>query len=319
LLRIALVGALLGALGTSSAFAAVIQSQAPCVSAPFNWCLQFAFDAPLSTVREISFDAPGAGTAQVSFHGSMVCTSTAAAGESRVVDLVSQIVRQPDTVPAVDGPSGHRHAIVLIGTTNGTADSFNLNSTRTFPINNAGLRHFYYNMQKLRMDASTSCVVYNAVFTVTFIPTPEPAEVVIRGQRNCPPTCAFLNGSSPAVVVIHELEFRAPSAGTALVTFDGSALCYNPGLGKVVDVVGQIVTGAEVPAADGPGGMRWAVVSVNSITSQKAFSLAATRVFDIPQAGKKTFRFDVQILRIDLPASDCGVVAAGFTVMFVPA
>jgi hypothetical protein len=309
-------GCALMVLASVSAFAAVlIQSQAPCVSPPFNHCFFFQSTDPIPVITDIRFEAPGEGIASVSFHGTLVCSSTAAAGEPRVVDLVSQITSRPGNA-AVDGPSGLRHAMVLLGTAAGTTDTFTLNSAREFQIDGAGKHRFFFNLLKLRMDASTSCIVYNAAFTITFVPSLESSAALVRHQKACQTTCAFFTSAIPPPV-IREFEFNAPGAGTALVTFDGSLTCYYPGLGKVVDLVGQITTGSEVPAAEGPGGMRLAVVATVELASS-TFNLHSTRVFSIEQAGTTAFLFKIERLRMD-HYSECGALGSGaFTVFFVP-
>ena len=168
--RSAFTCAILGlfAIITSSATAAVIESQAPCVTAN-GYCMAFTNTTdPIPDVRFIRFTAPGPGTASVTFHGSMVCSNTG--DDSRVVDLVSQIVPRPTDVPDASGPGGLRHAIVMFSRTAGTSDSFSLASTRDFTVKQAGRQTFYFKLAKLRMDANTSCFVFNATFTVLFVP-----------------------------------------------------------------------------------------------------------------------------------------------------
>ena len=169
-LRIALGFVLLGylaTLGSTASAAAMIKSQAPCVTVN-GYCLSFSSASSIPIIRSIKFTAPSAGTASVTFHGSMICSNTG--DDSRVVDLTSQIVPKSTLAPDPNGPGGLRHAIVLFSRTVGTSDSFSLASTRDFNIAGAGPHNFHFKMQKLRMDANTSCYVYNAAFSVLFIP-----------------------------------------------------------------------------------------------------------------------------------------------------
>jgi hypothetical protein len=41
-----------------------------------------------------------------------------------------------------------------------------------FTINAAGTQHYYFKLRKRFMSAGSVCVVYNAAFSVVFIPTP---------------------------------------------------------------------------------------------------------------------------------------------------
>jgi hypothetical protein len=76
-------------------------------------------------------------------------------------------------VPAVTGGGALRLAAVLKHTLDhpfNTTDSFNLASTRVFAIAAADTKTFYFKIASLRMDANTYCLVYNATFTVQFVP-----------------------------------------------------------------------------------------------------------------------------------------------------
>jgi hypothetical protein len=173
LLRIAGAGLLLAlgvVLASPASAAAMIVSQAPCATSA-GYCLFFLPSTdPIPVIRSIKFNAPSAGTASVSFHGTLYCGNSGSDGNSRVVDVVSQIVDRSIRVPDVNGPGGLRHAIVLFGWNKGTSDSFSLASTRNFTITAPGTQAYFFKMQQLRMDASTVCYVYNATFTVIFIP-----------------------------------------------------------------------------------------------------------------------------------------------------
>lgn len=158
-----------GFAGTANA-AAKIVAQAPCTSAS-GTCLQFAGGAAIPVIRAITFIAPSAGTAAVTFHGSLYCANNSIS--DKVVDLVTQIVTDAAAAPAADKPGGMRLAEVLKDSNEhaqGTSDSFNLASTRAVRILAAGKRNFYFKIAPLKMDANTICYVYNAAFTVYFVP-----------------------------------------------------------------------------------------------------------------------------------------------------
>jgi hypothetical protein len=176
LARAFLVGAAAVALfGTAGPAAAqAIVTQGPCVSAS-GYCLGFTEeDDAIPVVRSVVFNAPSAGTAMVRFHGSVVCFNQFF--RPAVVDLVSQIVTKAAAVPDPNGPGGLRHAIVFTAGSDplfggiDKADTFNLRSTRVVEIAAAGPRKFFFKIASLRMDSATSCVVYNAAFSIVFVP-----------------------------------------------------------------------------------------------------------------------------------------------------
>jgi hypothetical protein len=160
-----------GLVGLShAASAATIVSQQPCDNGS-GACLSFNNTDPIPIIRTIRFNAPGAGTASVSFHGSIFCTSSSATDD--VVDLVMQIVPRGNQAPAANGPGGLRLATVLKDEVDHSFDSstsFNLASTRVFNVDGAGRQNYHFKIERLRMDPTTNCFVYNAVFTVIFVP-----------------------------------------------------------------------------------------------------------------------------------------------------
>jgi hypothetical protein len=160
----------------TAAVAAEIRTQLPCTS-PSGYCLRFfAEDDEIPVIRTFRFNAPSAGTAAVGFHGSLVCSGPIVApinSTDTVVDLVTQIVAAADAVPVVSGRGALRLATVLKHTPEHaliSSDTFNLASTRVFPIQAAGTQTYRFKIAALRMDALTTCLVYNAAFTVHFVP-----------------------------------------------------------------------------------------------------------------------------------------------------
>lgn len=158
------------------AHAAQIKSQQPCAG-DTGACLAFSYAGTIPDIRSITFDAPGPGTASASFHGTLYCaaidtliTGTRAAR----VDLVSQIVTNQTHVPDYTKPGGLRHAagLVLYSTAPvfDLSNTFNLASTRTVNVKAAGKQKFYFKIERLLQDAGVTCYVYNAVFTVLFVP-----------------------------------------------------------------------------------------------------------------------------------------------------
>jgi hypothetical protein len=154
------------AAGAASA-AALIQTQSPCNNggdACFNFGVGIGggqFD-----IRAMTFTAPSKGRADVSFHGSVVCGAANTPG-NKVVDLVTQITNSASAIAAPNLPGGLRQATVLAPN---TSQTLNLASTRVITFPAAGTQTFRFRVRPLRIDAGTNCFIYNAAFTVIFIP-----------------------------------------------------------------------------------------------------------------------------------------------------
>jgi hypothetical protein len=147
--------------------AAVIKSQPPCTNGGDN-CFNFGsgivglgnFD-----IRAFSFAAPSKGSASVTFHGSLLC-GVPPGPTAKVVDLVTQITNSLSAA-SQSGPGGMRQAAVIFPN---TSQTFNLASTRVFTFNAAGTQTFRFRVRPLRIDAGANCYIYNAAFSVVFIP-----------------------------------------------------------------------------------------------------------------------------------------------------
>jgi hypothetical protein len=174
---IAFLGALLcgGLVPTAPArSAAVISAQGPCTVSvdQAGSCLAFNYNFPpdIPIVRTYSFTAPSAGKAEVTLHGTLYCS--AGGGIAAVVDLTSQIVTHSTDVPQVNGAGGLRQAMVFPagpGSQN-LSMTFNLASTRALTYSTGGKKTVYFKIARARMDPTTACFIYNAAFTVAFIP-----------------------------------------------------------------------------------------------------------------------------------------------------
>ena len=156
----------LWSIGPSSA--ASILRQNACSTGSF--CFSISPTSTIPIVRSFSFDAPRDGMALVVFNGTLYCASSTAA--DTVVDFTAQIVQKPSDVPDPNGPGGMRIATVFKDTPDHAFDAsstFNLASSRAFPVS-AGTNKVHFKLNRLRMDASTSCIVYSATFSVVTAP-----------------------------------------------------------------------------------------------------------------------------------------------------
>src|SRR3954467_3715147 len=143
----------------------MIRTQPPCSVGSGRECTNFGsgiVGLGHFSVRDFTFKAPSKGNAEVSFHGSLLCADTTAA--SKVVDLVTQITNSAD---AAAQPDGLRQATVLAPN---TSQTLNLASTRVVAFKAAGSQTFHLDVRPLRIDAGADCSLYNAAFTVVFVP-----------------------------------------------------------------------------------------------------------------------------------------------------
>jgi hypothetical protein len=161
----------LTSLAGSASAAAVIKSQTPCVPNP-NYCRQFTWTGSIPTIRNYNFTAPSKGTAMVQFHGTAVCENGGGVADGGLVIFRSQIVDEPDAVPDSHGPGGLWHGARMLPqqTLASGRVTFNLASTRTFAIPAAGTKSFRFRIARVNMSTDTYCFIYNASFTVVFIP-----------------------------------------------------------------------------------------------------------------------------------------------------
>ena len=133
-------------------------------------CVAFGTAGPPAIVRNLNFTAPSRGTAAVTIAGTMQCVNNQSSGGFGfgVVDLSAQIV-QGNPAPDASGPGGQRIAMRLAPNTNQLSSSINLAGTRIFDVS-AGAQVFRFKMALNRMDAGTSCTIYNAQLSVIFVP-----------------------------------------------------------------------------------------------------------------------------------------------------
>jgi hypothetical protein len=167
LVALALVFAYASA-GSAATAKPVIRSQAPCAALP---CVHFEDNTSIPAIRQFQFSVPSAGTAAVSFTGSLNCY--VGGTTPRVVDLVSQIVTTSGANPSLGGASALRHSDVVheFESPNFTfGEAFNLASTRVIAYGSGGTKNVYFKIAKLRMDTSMECDVYDAAFSVVFVP-----------------------------------------------------------------------------------------------------------------------------------------------------
>jgi hypothetical protein len=147
--------------------AATVVTQAPCVDAPNPWCLSFGPGGTIPVIRSIRLNADAAGKAIVTFHGSVACLNSPT-GLKGEVELVSQIVTNAAANPDPAQPGGLLHTGTLPPDGRVT---FSLASTRVFNVPGAGAFTYRFKLRRLGLSpASAVCRVYNAVFTIEFMP-----------------------------------------------------------------------------------------------------------------------------------------------------
>ena len=134
--------------------------------------------------------------------------------------------------------------------------------------------------------------------------------------------------SAGVIPTVASYTFTAPTAGTALVSFNGSMQCVNANgtddsSHGVIDLSTQITTLA-TPGYQAPGGSRFAMrlpparVIGPVVLSDRSvpINLASNRVVPLT-AGAHTFSFKIARNRMD-PGTKCKVWNGDFNVVFVP-
>jgi hypothetical protein len=167
----------LGALAIAMAVFAVegpvravsIIAQPPCVTIGAI-CLQF-FDASgaIPVIRSFTFKMAVPGDALVNFQGTVHCENLG--GSVVLVDLAGQIVQSATAVPVYTRPGGIRSAVVLpVATTLTFSQTMNYSVSRKISYGSAGNKAVFFNIARLRMDASSVCRVFTAAFNVITVP-----------------------------------------------------------------------------------------------------------------------------------------------------
>jgi hypothetical protein len=125
---------------------------------------------------------------------------------------------------------------------------------------------------------------------------------------------------NPAERTLRSISFLAPRAGTATVSFHGTAFCINnsrEAQRRGVHIESQIMTVPNAhPVASGPGGNIYRFTLDPDLT-EGGFNLASTRVFPINSAGENQYFFRVIAYR-QTSVISCEFYNMSFTVQFVP-
>ncbi len=136
--------------------------------------------------------------------------------------------------------------------------------------------------------------------------------------------CLVFNGTTAPIPVIRTFAFNMPTAGRAVVQFDGTMQCVVNSITSnqdVIDLASQIVTSpAAVPVYTGAGGNRHAMRPHHKGSGNgpsAAVNLAASRLIVYGSGGVKQVHFKITQLRMD-PGTSCSVLAAVFTVITFP-
>lgn len=149
------------------ALAATIKTQPPCGSGEAS-CGSFSSNtAQQFDIRTFTFKAPSKGAAEVTFHGSLICANETS--NQKTVALVTQIVNAAAATASPGEPGGLRHALLLQPIVY-ASDTLNLTSTRVVSFGAAGSQTFRYRVRVVFMDPGITCDIYNAAFSVVFVP-----------------------------------------------------------------------------------------------------------------------------------------------------
>jgi len=168
-----LAASLMGTLCLSgAALAASTQAQAPCQLPGEAYCREWGPGKTPLFLRSYPFTVPGRGSALVTFNGSLYCANKAVSAR-QVVDFLTDISDTTAGAISVADPGALRVAANLEPAKvagSSTSTTFNLASSRVFQFSASGAKTFYMRIATQKMDASTTCYIYNDALTVTFVP-----------------------------------------------------------------------------------------------------------------------------------------------------
>jgi len=287
-----------------------IITQSSCTS-PSGYCRSIFPSDPITPIRQMVFAAPSKGTAVVTFNGTLYCANSGTVPAT--VDIDSEIVPVDGVTANSANAGGLRHAARFMNdATTRTSRSFNLYSTRVFPVTAAGNQNYFFNLQRRTMDPHTSCFVYSATFTVRFFHAGAAPEVTSQDS------CHAINGScgvlGAAAMVMRSISIKPEHAGTAIVTFHGSATCKADGTGAGLQILQtQIQTSPDGSIiVDGESGLEQDVfIDENSMTSVNFASTFVQKV----KANNKKYKFYMKLGATDHPYDiTCRLYNAAFTV-----
>lgn len=134
--------------------------------------------------------------------------------------------------------------------------------------------------------------------------------------------CIEFYDDDPTVPVVASATFYVPTAGTALVSFNGSMQCGNQSNlddvpHSVIDLSTQIVSGTAAPNYQGPGGSRFAMrLPPGAVDHSVPINLASSRVIPVTR-GQHTFSFKIVRNRMDA-LTFCTVFNGDFKMVLVP-
>ena len=148
------------------------------------------------------------------------------------------------------------------------------------------------------------------------------ADPILKSQAPCnkgtPDVCQLFTSAGAPSFVVRSIGFRAPSAGSALVLFQGTLYCaHNLNGREAIDIDTQIVdVETAVAARDQPGGARY-LFKLQPGNTSATVSTNASRVFTGQAAGLHDYYFAVNRTTLD-PGITCYFYNDSLTVAFVP-
>ena len=168
-----LAASLVGTLSLSgAALAASTQAQVPCHLTGELYCREWGSGQTPPFLRSYPLTVPGPGSALVTYNGSLYCANKAISAR-RVVDFITEISDTTAGAISPADPGALRVAADLEPAkvaSSSTSTTFNLASSRVFQLSAGGAKTFYMRIATQRMDASTTCYIYDDSLTVTFVP-----------------------------------------------------------------------------------------------------------------------------------------------------
>lgn len=294
-----------------------LKGQDGCRDRPDAACLKFDHDDPIPVVRSFQIAGGRPGSYEIHFNGSMECSN--ASSSRAIIDLVSQITTDAEGTPAIDAPSGLRHAVVLdpgVAGQPAPSESFTLFSVRTLTTTVPN-QVVSFRLARARMDPGTSCRLFNDSLSAFFVGEQE--NKIVTGGVPCDGSSGMCNGFGRSHVMTPAgMVFNAPSPGRALVSVHATLYCGGAASApEPLEIASQLVPGDRLPQSNGPGGLRSRLVLQPGMPQHSdTLSLASTRIFKIVP-GENELNLSVLQTRMG-PSTMCYLFNNAVSVIFAP-
>jgi hypothetical protein len=157
-------------LSAPSPAAVLVAAQRACAGACASWGLD---DVPPPVLKKIAITVPRAGSVMVTFNAWGQCSGGRSSNtELKSVDFVTQIVNKENATPLATGAGAIRIQATIRDNLIAEIDSsfpFNLTSSRTFAVSDAGKKTYFVRMTLLSMSYYLVCNIFGGNMTAIYV------------------------------------------------------------------------------------------------------------------------------------------------------